>query len=56
MHTHKSPSNEDMPLLSIHQVTLADRQADEASPLYSAKTFEQLNLYVVNVDVQSVCY
>ena len=28
------------------QVTLADRQADENSPLYSAKTFEQLNLCV----------
>lgn len=27
------------------QVTLADRQADEASPLFSAKTFEQLNLW-----------
>ncbi|KAK9900382.1 DEAD-domain-containing protein [Cystobasidium minutum MCA 4210] len=27
------------------QVTLADRQADEASPLYSAKNFEDLNLH-----------
>ena len=28
------------------QVTLADQQADPNSPLYSAKTFEDLGLYV----------
>ena len=27
------------------QVTLADRQADQDSPLYSAQTFDQLNLW-----------
>lgn len=30
--------------LTRDQVTLADQQADPNSPLYSAKTFEQLGL------------
>lgn len=31
----------------MRQVTLADQQADPNSPLYSAKTFEELGLCVV---------
>ena len=40
--------------LPENQVTLADQQADPNSPLFSAKSFEDLNLCVAraNIDAQ----
>jgi hypothetical protein len=44
----KEEEDEDNLIKSTHtvQVKLADQQADPHSPLFSAKTFEELGLYV----------
>ena len=39
------------PVLRAPQVTLADQQQDPNSPLFSAKAFEDLNLYALKRSV-----